>query len=112
MPITTQLSLLDSIRADGGSSVFETYAAPRAKQEIIREDVRHDERLKDGNLVHAFPDALQRPLLLDWGAEENKDEGEDDAPEYDNRHAGENPVSDMDCKYPHVEEELTELQAS
>jgi hypothetical protein len=84
----------------------------QSEDEHVREDVRHDERLKDGNLVHAFPDALQRPLLLDWGTEENEDEGEDDAPEYDNRHAGENPVSDMDRKYPHVEEELTELQAS
>jgi hypothetical protein len=84
----------------------------QSENEHISEDVRHDERLKDGNLVHAFSNALQRPLLLDWGAEENTDEAETDAPEYDNRHATENPVSDMDRKYPHVEEELTELQYS
>lgn len=46
----------------------------------IRDDVRHDQRLEDQDLIHTFADSLQRPLLLDRVAEEDEDEGEDDSP--------------------------------
>jgi len=57
-------------------------------------------------------DAHQRPLLLDGVAQEDKDEGEDDGPDDDDCHAGENPVFDVDCEDPHVEEQLTEFERS
>lgn len=80
------------------------------EDEDIGHDVRHDERHEDFNLVHAFPNALQRPLLLDRDAEECHNERVDDTPNDDHRHAGEDPVPNVNRKHAHVEAQLAELQ--
>ena len=55
-------------------------------------------------------DALQRPLLLYGIAQENEDEGEDEAPDNDDCNAGKNPVPNVNSEDPHVEEQLTEFE--
>lgn len=78
--------------------------------EHVGQDIGHDERFQDGDLVHAFSDAFQRPLLLHRIAEEDEDEGEDDSPDHHDGHAGADPVLDVQREHTHVEEKLAELE--
>lgn len=73
-----------------------------SEDEHIGQYVRHDERFEDEDLVHAFSNAFQGPLLLNRIAEEDKDKRKDDAPDCDHGHANDNPVPDMDCEHSHV----------
>lgn len=81
------------------------------KDEKIRQDVGHDERLEDQDLIHAVSDTHERPLLLDRIAQKDENEGEDDCPGDDNSGAGENPKAEVSGEHPPVEVQLTQFEA-
>lgn len=67
----------------------------KGENENVRQNVGHNERFQDKDLVHATPYAIQGPLLLNRRAEEDEDESEDQRPGDDNSVSRVDPILEL-----------------
>lgn len=78
--------------------------------EEVGHDVGHDQGLEDQDLVHALLGlAVDGPLRLDRGAQEDGDKGQDDGPDEHDDAGPDDPPLELRHKHPPVQAALAQL---